>query len=61
MIGQEVRVTYLASHPTLVAVATGSLDVIANEKGAILEIVLTSESGATFIPRSSVIAITPNT
>lgn len=60
MIGQHVKATYLAANPTGVAVAYGTLNVIADEKGAILEIVITTESGATFIPRLSIIQLTTN-
>jgi len=59
MIGELVRVAFLDVNPTRVRWASGVLGVEPDEAGRIRTIVLESDGGATFIPRSWVIKIEP--
>ena len=58
MIGDQVKVTYLARYPeSRVQVAYGRLNVVARDDGTIAELVLEGDGSATFIPRGDVIKL----
>jgi len=58
MIGDQVRVQYLARDPeTRVREAAGRLGVVADEAGAITELVIELDGSALFIPRVDVLTL----